>query len=51
VVATLHLQVKASAKAGVHAVDLDEASAVGADTKKVQVRRTGGKLSVVVDAK
>jgi hypothetical protein len=51
VVATLHLQVKPSAKAGVHALDLDDASGVSADAKKVQVRKVSGKLSVVLDAK
>jgi hypothetical protein len=51
IVATLHLQVKPSAKAGVRAVDLDDASGVNADAKKVQVRRASGKLSIVADAK
>jgi hypothetical protein len=51
VVSTLRFQVKSSVKPGVRAVDLDDASAVTVDAKKVQVRKVAGKLSVVIEAK
>jgi hypothetical protein len=51
IVATLHLKVKPGTKAGVHPVELDDASGVTADAKKISVKKANGKLTVTTEAK